>query len=340
MSVMAGKRSLSDRTLNRLIIVAGLVLLVGVPAVAAIYWLDRNVDAGPSLVDRSIATAEEAVRLNPNLLSARLALAGDYLAAKRFTDALTQYNEVLRADAKNKAALMGRGKTQLGLANASAARADFQAVVDAAKDTDLETSDPQVEEALYNLGSLDLKENRPADAVAALEQALTIDRADADASYLLGMAYLQTNQPADAVSALRWAVAFVPMGWCEPYAALTQAYTAANQADGVQYATGMVAFCEGRFADATTALQPLATSATLGKDALLGLGLVAEGQGAMDQALSYYQQVLALDPTDFNAGAGLKRLASAAPASSAAPPPASGSPAAPGSSPSALKGSN
>ena len=311
MSATRSARTLSDRTLNRLIIAALLILAIGVPAMIAFYWFDRHVDAGPSLISREITAAEDAVRQNPNLLSARLALAYDYLAAQQYTDAVSQFNEALKADAGNKSALMGRGKAYFSSAQLDLALPDFQQVVDAAKGTDLETSDPQVEEALYYLGSIAVKQDRAADAVAALEQALSINRADADASYLLGVAYLATNKPDDAINALQWAVSFVPSGWCDPYSALVRAYTATQQPDGTQYATGMVAYCEGRLDDAATALQPITVSPTLGDKALLGLGLIAEARGAMDQAKGYYEQLLAKDPKNDNAIAGMNRIGAA-----------------------------
>ena len=154
MSATRSARTLSDRTLNRLIIAALLILAIGVPAMIAFYWFDRHVDAGPSLISREITAAEDAVRQNPNLLSARLALAYDYLAAQQYTDAVSQFNEALKADAGNKSALMGRGKAYFSSAQLDLALPDFQQVVDAAKGTDLETSDPQVEEALTAYGEI------------------------------------------------------------------------------------------------------------------------------------------------------------------------------------------
>lgn len=71
----------NDRTLNRLIVGAILILVIGIPLVGVIYFMDRYVDAGKPFVDRQIATLEETVRQTPNQMNARLQLAGAYRAA-------------------------------------------------------------------------------------------------------------------------------------------------------------------------------------------------------------------------------------------------------------------
>jgi len=185
--------------------------------------------------------------------------------------------------------------------------ADFQALVDASTSGEFAATDPQLEQAYYELGAIALLESRPADAVTALESALEIDGSDADALYSLGMALIQTNDPTKGVAALRQAVAFVPTGWCDPYQGLVAGYAALSDSTGGQWAAGMVAMCAGNFDAATADLQPL-TSGTMKIDALLGLALVAQGRGDPDTAAADYRQVLALDPGNTSAGIGLGQL--------------------------------
>jgi Flp pilus assembly protein TadD len=157
--------------------------------------------------------------------------------------------------------------------------------------------------------------------------ALRIDRADADAMNLLGTAYLANGKPKDAVDVLRRAVAFVPTGWCEPYAGLTTAYTSLGDAAGAGYAGGMVAFCEGRPDEAKAKLQPL-TNGAVAVDAMLGLALIAAAEGDIDTATTLYTKVLEKDPENFSAITGLKGLATSDHGATPAPSAPAASPSA------------
>ena len=106
---------LSDKRLNRLIVGIVVVLVIGIPAIGVIYFLDRNVDPGPSMIQRTVDGAEAAVRNEPNKMSARLQLAGSYLAAGRYADSIAQYDEVLKVVPDHHGALLGRGNTDLAL---------------------------------------------------------------------------------------------------------------------------------------------------------------------------------------------------------------------------------
>lgn len=299
-------RSPSDRTLNRLIIGAIVVLVIGVPVIGAIYFMDRYVDPGAALPDRNVAKYEDVVRKNPNLVSARLALAGFYGEAKRWTDAVGQYGEVLRIDKVNTFALLGRANAYRQLNNLTAAARDYQAIIDGARGSAMANVNPQLESAYFQLGSLQLKMGKAQDAVRSLVGALNIDRGDADAMNLLGTAYLKVGRPDQAVYILHEAVRFIPSGWCDPYQQMVAAFTALKQADGVKYATAMTAFCNG---DAATAKQALLTllSGEFAKESLLGLGMIAESQTDWAAARDYYTKVLARDSTDFGASQGLLR---------------------------------
>jgi len=321
-------KSPSDRTLNRLIVGAILIIVIGIPVIAAIYFFDRHVDAGPSLVERQFSAAEEAVRKEPNKVSARLTLAATYMTAKRYPDAIVQFTEILKVEPTHRAALLGRGYAELASGDLVAARADYEKMVDTAKGGEMAVQDPQLEAAYYGLGEIALKQDRPKDAQTLLESAIRINRTDADALNLLGTAYLRNGDAKTAVQALKAAVALVPADWCEPYGQLGQAYTALGTTEGTAYATGMVSLCEGRLDEAKTQLQPLAAG-TFAGEALLGLAMVAEGQGDTAGAMDLYKQVLATDPENMTAIAGYNRLAggteSPAPSAPAPSPSAQGS---------------
>lgn len=312
MRMPAAFGAVSDRTLNRTIIALTLLLVVGLPTTALLYVLDRHVDPGPPIAERQITAGEAAVRAEPNKLSNRLGLALAYAAADRQADAIAQFTEILKAEPTYRAALLGRGDAYFATADLDAAARDYQALVDATDGEEMTAVDPQREAALYGLGSIALKQDRPGDAASYLAKALLINRTDADAFNLMGTALLRIGDATSAIEALRSAIALVPTGWCEPYAQLAQAYAAVKDAAGSAYATGMIAMCEQRSADAEALLTPLADG-PYGKDALVGLGLTAENRGDRPAAIAYYSRAYAADPTDFDAVSGLNRLGAGTP---------------------------
>ena len=305
----------SDRTLNRILLGLILAIVIGVPAIALVYVLDRNVDPGPTVAERAIAAGEEAVRNDPNRLSNRFGLAMAYVAGERQADAIAQFTEILKVEPVHRGALLGRADAYVALGNLDAADIDVQALVDATAGGEMSMVDPQREAAFYGLGSIALTEGRPADAVSALTEALKINRTDADALNLLGAALLQTGDAENAIKALRAALALVPAGWCEPYARLGMAYAAAGNSAGAQYGSGMVALCEQRIDEAEQVLMPL-IAGPLAVDAMIGLGLAAEERGDPAAAIDFYSRVYAADPTNFSAITGLNRLGAPGPAAS------------------------
>lgn len=309
----------SDRTTKRLIIGSILVLAIGIPLIVVLYLFDQYHTPGPSLVERDILVAEEAVTQNPNLLTARLALAGEYAKNGRLADAVAQYDQILTAEPDAGAALLGRGAVEIALDQLDAAQADFSKVVAAAEGGEMANADPQLELAYFSLGSIALEQGRAQDAVMELAKAIAIKRTDADALNLLGTALLRIGEPQRAVTATRAAIALVPIGWCEPYTQLEAAYTALGDTDGAGYAGGMVALCQERPADAKAKLTPL-TTGKYAVDALVGLGLVAEVQNDTAAAQDAYTRAVAVEPTNFGAVTGLGRVGGAQPSGPDATP--------------------
>lgn len=300
-------RGPDDRTLNRAIKVMALILLIGVPAIAALYWMDRHVEAVPALADRNVSAAEEAVRAKPDDVAVRNHLAAAYVSAKRYADGIAQFGQVLDKDAANRAALLGRGLAYIATKQFDLAGADFQRLIDNAKAGEFAATDPQLQQAYYELGVIAIEKGNPADAIAPLEQALKIDGADADSLYRYGMALIGTGDATKGVKALERAVMFVPSGWCDPYAGLVTGYTALADQPGIAYATGMVAFCGGRLDEARADLSALTTGPRK-VAALLGLALVAATRGDAAAAGGYYQQVLAIEPSNPSALIGMSQL--------------------------------
>ena len=312
MEMTRARGGLSDKKINRLIVGIVVALAIGIPAIGLIYFMDRWVDPGPTLIQRQVARAEEAVQKEPNNVGVRLVLATSYIAAARPDDAISQYDQILAVAPSHRGALLGKGDALVSKGDLDAAKIPYQKLVDDAKGGEFAMADTQLEAAYYSLGSIAMQQGRPADAVTNLEAALKIMGADSDAWNLLGAAQLSLGAPDKAVAALRSAILFVPTGWSEPYATLAKAYQAAGKTVEAEYAAAMVDFNENRSTQAKQRLTAL-TSGPVATDAMLGLALITEADGERDAAADWYRKVLAADPTNFTAQVGLSRVTDPSP---------------------------
>jgi tetratricopeptide (TPR) repeat protein len=310
----------SNRTVSRLMGLGVLTLAIGIPSFGVLYYHDQHVSAGPSLIARQTQSAEAAVRKAPNDIGARLQLAAAYRSDKRTDDALKQYAEILKADGKNRGALLGTGEVLIAKGDLRAAGAAYRKITAGAQKGEFAGADPQLEEAHYYLGSIAVKQGKTKQAITELDAALTINSADSDALYLLGVASLKDGTPQLAVDAFKQALLFVPTGWWQPYTQLAKAYGQLGQAPQAAYARAMADFCQKRPADATRLLKTLTTGPEA-TDALLGLGLIAETASSRDEAVAWYKKVLTVDATNVDAISDLSRLGVKPPAGSASPSP-------------------
>jgi tetratricopeptide (TPR) repeat protein len=259
------------------------------------------------MVDRSIASLEAAVREDPSDVASRGQLADAYVVAERYEDAIAQYDAVLATGQADELAHFGRARANQALGNLEAAKADFQAVVDIAKEGEMAHVDPTLNAAFYGLGSIALEEDRPADAIQYLSAAVAIKRSDADALNLLGTAYVRNSEPAKAINPLRDAIAFVPIGWSEPYMTLAQAYADTGDAAMAEWAGAMADLSEERYEAARSRLAAIADGPAA-LDALIGLALVSEVQGDAPAAADWYRKALEIEPANASALLGLSRV--------------------------------
>lgn len=323
MSRVTSLTSMSDKQLTRLIRLVVLLLVVGVVAFTAFYVVDRyHPIPKPSAIDTQIAADEAAVKANPADIAARGTLADLYVKAKRYQDAITQYQAIISAGQSLELAQMGLGRAYQGLSQLDDAAKAWQAVVDIAAPGEMAASDPNLATAYYELGLIATQQNRASDAVASLKKALAINNTDSDTLYALGLAQTAAGQLDDAIASLKAAAQFVPVGWADPYTALSTAYAKKGDAPMSTWASGMSQLATGDNAGAVAALTPL-VSGPAAEDAMVGLGLAAESRGDTATAADWYQKALAKNPANPAATLGLARVrpigsASAAPAASPA----------------------
>jgi len=284
-----------------------LVLVIGIAAFGVIYYQDQHVDAGPTLVERQIAGAEAAVKKAPNDIGARFQLATAYRSDRRNDDALKQYDEILKADGSNRAALLGRGGILITKGDLTAAAGTYHKITDKTVKGEFADADPALAEAHYFLGSIAVTQGKAQVAITELQAALKIDRTDSDALYLLGVAHLKNGESKLAVDYLKQALMFVPTGWCEPYSQLVVAYGKLANAPQKTYASAMANFCLKKPAEAKVQLTTL-VKGPAAIEALLGLGLIAETESSNPEAISWYKKVLTVDRSNVSAISALSRL--------------------------------
>jgi len=295
-----------EKTLDRLIRIGlvAVVVLIGIGAIG--YAIDR-LNQSPSLLDRQISAAEQAVRDEPNETGPRLALAETYRVADRLDSALDQYDEVLKQEGSQGTALLGRAEVLAEKDESAEAAKSFRKIIKSTKGEEFAGVNSQLEAAYYGLGSVLMDRGAAKEALKMLKRAVEMEPGDADVWNLLGEAAGQAGSSQLAVKAFRQAVMFVPTGWCEPYEGLAKAYRRLHRKPDAQYATAMVDMCEERLTDATRRLKPL-VSGPAAVDAMLGLGMIAELESNRAAAARWYKKVLAIDDENFNARNGLGRL--------------------------------
>ncbi len=315
-AIVAALDEATDGQIDRWIRRMALLLVAGAVAFAAFYAFDRWRPATPSIVNRETTALEQAVRDDPNDVSARGRLADVYVASGRFADAIAQYDAVLASGKADKLGHLGRARARQAVGQLDGAAEDYGAVVAMASSGEMSNVDPLLEVAYYGLGDIALQQGRPAEAVDHLTAALNIKRSDADALNLIGSAYLRVGRTDDAVGALRSAVAFVPIGWAEPYQTLATAYAAVNRTADAEWAAAMAAFAAGDDRSAETRLLAI-VDGPAGLDASIGLGLINESRADPADASVWYRRALAKDPTNASARLGLGRVGAPEPSVSA-----------------------
>lgn len=284
-----------------------LVLVAGIAAFTVIYYQDQHVDSGPSLIERATQASEAAVKRAPNNITARLALADSYRLSKRYDDAIKQYDVILTADKGNRFALLGRGGVLNTKGDLTAAAATYKKITSAERKGEFAGADPQLEEAYYYLGAIAVKQGNATEAITNLSAALKIDSADSDAFYQMGLAETKAGSTQLAINAFQEALKFVPTDWCEPYDQLAVAYAKLGGASQAAYNAGMASFCHKKPADAKRQLKALITG-PVKVDAYLALALIAETESNNPEAISWYKQLLTVDPKNAAATIALRRL--------------------------------
>jgi len=282
-----------------------LLLLVGTVLILVLGSAPRP---GQMSLDAALEQLEEQVRLNPQDLQARLAVAIGYAARGYDTSAIEQFQEVLKQEPNNQTALIGVGRAYLRQGKLDQAVAPFLQVVELNKDNPVKHSLEQLEAVYYDLGVIYMRQGDNAQAALFLQQALAINRVDADAHFMLGQVQQANGDLEAALYSYRQAVRLAP-DFIEAYEVMGGIYKRLGKIGEAKYSAGMIAIASRSYDKAIAALQEAIVVAPDLAEAHQGLAIALESKGRAEDALASYRRALQLDPTLMLSSLAVQRLA-------------------------------
>jgi tetratricopeptide (TPR) repeat protein len=166
-------------------------------------WIERHPEDPLAYLDRgrarlilqrdqptaAVQDFQRALELNPDLAEARLALARTCVKERRWSDALEQFQAVLRQHAGDQAALLGVAECQLALSEPAAAREALDA---------LPAKDRGGAAACFLRAKLDWVGGKPDDAIHWLKRAEAAAPSNLEIVHTLGLTSLQTDRRDEA----------------------------------------------------------------------------------------------------------------------------------------------
>ena len=299
----------STYQLQRIVILTGVALTLAVISFGGYYYYDRYYHPQPKTADVMLQQAEKALRDKPNDPNVRLNLAETYMVNKRFDEAITIADQVMKAYPDNQRAWFVTGVANALKGNPANAIDPLKKYVDANKDSDMPGLNKSLQAATYYLGDSYLRLGQPDKAIEPLELDVKWSQTDADAMYKLGVAYSGVKKYEEAVSMFQSATVFVP-NFTEAYEGMASDFEALKDQNYANYAHGMVAYSKK---DYKTALVLLLTAVQAKPDfapVYEGLGLTYEAMGELKNAKSNYEVAIKLNPNSFTGSSGLKSVES------------------------------
>ena len=302
------KSAVSTRTIQRAIIVVGVLLILVLTAFSAYYYWDRFAPRGAaSPTEIAIQEAIQAVKEDPQNPDLRLNLARLYYENRMYDLALEQTQQLLQVAPDSQEALLIAGMSHVRLGHAAEAIPLLQKVIDVRKESATAKSDMILEMLYYFVGESYIKKGEFAEAIAPLQEAMTIMPTDADAAYQLGLAYQGLGKHEDAVEQFHAAVRFVP-DFSEAYEGMITSYKALHRPGYTEYAEGMLAFTKKDYQTAEAHLLKAVDALPQFVPALLGLGLTYEKMGDYTAAQDILQKAVSTDPHDLASRQALGRV--------------------------------
>jgi tetratricopeptide (TPR) repeat protein len=295
------------RTLERLILAVGILLVVAVIGFGVYYYIDRFHTDKQTTMDLSIQQAEQELAKDPQNSEKRLELANIYLINSRYQDARRLAQDVLLVEPDNQQSWLILGVSLALDGKPDEAIEPLQKYYDANKDSEMPGLNRTLHTAAYYLGDSYYRTGQLEKAVEPLENAVIWSKTDADAMYKLGIVYSATERYDDALAMFTYATAFVP-DYKEAYQGMVEVFTKINEPDYLNYANGMVAYTEKDYNKAIELLLKAAEAKPDFAPAFAGLGLAYEAVKDLQKSKDAYTAALKLDQSNLTAQQGLQRV--------------------------------
>lgn len=284
-----------------------IVVAAVVAAAAFVFWPRGGGEPGVANLDLVLAELEARVQDDPQDPEARIAVAIAYLERGMPASAEQQFEQALVLVPESETALVGLGRALIARGKLDEGEAALQQVVDLNADNEMRYSLDQLQGVYYDLAQVSIERGDFEAARDRLDEALKINRTDADTWRVLGSVYVELGDLVEAEAAYKVAVRFVP-DYVEVYEALAALYERSGFDGGVHYAEGMLRLADKDSGGAVTRLERAAELAPDMAEAHEGLGIAYELAERPDEALASYRAALQLDPELFLSDLAVQRL--------------------------------
>jgi len=300
--------SVSTKTLDRAVIITGILAVLVTVAFVGYYLFDRYYrPPAPTALDAARSRVEEMINKDPNNASVRITAGLIYREAKTYPQAIAQLEEALKLQENSEKAYVVLGMTYLDMGDKDRATENFGKVVEIGKDSEFAGMDSNLESAHYFLGKIYLDNGDLDQAIENLNLALSIDRTDSDAYYLVGVAHTKRGEYEDAVKAFNDALAFVP-NYVEAYRGRAEAYDLQGQVVRAKTDKALAGLFANDYDRAVSEFKSIVAEAPEAADAFWGLGVAYQMRGKRDDAIDAYKKAVAADPKHRQALGALSQL--------------------------------
>jgi Flp pilus assembly protein TadD len=299
------KRSKAIVRPSSLAAIAAVVLAI----LVVVVWIGR-LDRGNENenLDLVLADLERQVIDSPQDVNARLSVGVAYLQRGMELPAIEQFQQALALVPDHQTALIGLGEAHMALGDLAAAEEPLRRVVELNADNEFRYSIEQLNGVHYDLGRIAMERRDYASAAYEFQEALRINRTDADAWRLLGNAQQQLGDLESAEDAYVRAVRLVP-DYEDVYRDLAGLYDVLGLEGRQRYAEGMLELIDGSPSSAIKRLERAVALAPEMAEAHEGLGIAYESDGRSEEALESYRSALAIDSSLFLSEQAVQRLA-------------------------------
>lgn len=214
---------ISDKALNRAIIITGVLVIIFALVFGIYYYLDQRGYTAVPLVERDIQKGEKAVKAEPANVNIRLRLADLYIQNKQIDQAIGQYKVVLKINPDYEEAIVGLGIAYMEKGLDSKAIVQFKKEIKIAENKQFSRINQLLEKAYYLLGTVYLKQKKYDQAIKQFKMSLLNEPTASDTRYHLGIVYFKKGSYDQAIAQFKEALKYDPL-YAQPHYGLGLVY--------------------------------------------------------------------------------------------------------------------